>query len=219
MSQSPRTWKRRARGLWQVAGVTAIAASMACTADGRPGQANSFLMVDTLLAASGARPTAFGGTLPSDVQTYVSATVNGQQVRVPRVFEDLAQVTFRLAMKSPGSPTQPAAPATVNFITVRGYRVTFRRSDGRNTPGVDVPYTFDGALTLTVRAEPASATFVLVRMQAKEEAPLRALVGRGGAIAISTLAEITFFGADQAGRDVIVTAQISVNFADWGDPE
>ena len=24
------------------------------------------------------------------------------------------------------------------------YRVEFRRTDGRNTPGVDVPYGFDG---------------------------------------------------------------------------
>ena len=36
---------------------------------------------------------------------------------------------------------------------------------------------------------------------------------------ISTLAEVTFYGTDQAGRDVVATANISVNFADWGDPE
>jgi hypothetical protein len=190
-----------------------------CTATGRDGQSSSFLMVDAITAASGARPTAFGGSLPSDVQTYVKADVNGQQVRVPTVFEDVAQITFRLAMKDPGTPTQPSAPSTINFVTLRSYRVTYTRTDGRNTPGVDVPYPFDGALTVTVRDSPATTSLVLVRVQAKQEAPLRALIGGGGAMVISTIADVVFFGTDQAGREVSVTARISVNFADWGDPE
>ncbi len=63
------------------------------------------------------------------------------------------------------------------------------------------------------------AAFTLVRIQAKSESPLLALIGGGGAMAISTLAEITFYGTDQAGREVVATANISVNFADGGDPE
>jgi len=59
---------------------------------------------------------------------------------------------------------------------------------------------------------------VLVRAQAKLEAPLRALRGGGSAIVISTIAEITFYGSDQNGNKVSVTGSISVNFADWGDP-
>jgi hypothetical protein len=167
-----------------------------------------------LQAASGAQPTTFSGTLPSDVQTYVNATVNGTQVRVPTVFEDLAQVTLRLAMKDTGAVTAPT-----NFITINRYRVTFRRSDGRNVQGVDVPYAFDGAMTVTVGDEPVRASFTVVRVQAKSEAPLLALIGGGGALAISTLADIEFFGTDQAGRAVSVTSAISINFADWGDPE
>jgi hypothetical protein len=60
---------------------------------------------------------------------------------------------------------------------------------------------------------------VLVRAQAKLEAPLKALAGGGGSIIISTIAQVTFYGRDQAGNDVSVTGQISVNFADWGDPQ
>lgn len=187
---------------------------LGCAAAGRPGQASSYLIVESLVAASGAKATTFGGTLGSDVLTLVNRTVNGVQVRVPTVFEDLGQVRFRLAMKDPSVATSAA-----NFITVSRYRVVFRRADGRNTPGVDVPFGFDGAITATVGTEPSSAGFTLVRVQAKEEAPLLALIGGGGAMAISTLAEITFYGADQAGREVVVTATISVNFADWGDPE
>ncbi len=48
-------------------------------------------------------------------------------------------------MKDAGDDS-PTAPTTANFITVDRYHVTFIRSDGRNKPGVDVPYPFDGAL-------------------------------------------------------------------------
>lgn len=190
-----------------------------CAAAGRDGKASAFLMVNSVTAASGARPATFGGSLPSDVQTYVTVDAGGKEVRVPTVFEDLAQLTLSLAMKNPGTVTAPTTPSPINFVTVRGYRVTFSRSDGRNTPGLDVPYAFDGALTVTIGDAPVTTTLVLVRVQAKQEAPLRALIGGGGAIAISTMADIVLYGTDQAGRDVSVTARISVNFADWGDPE
>jgi hypothetical protein len=95
--------------------------------------------------------------------------------------------------------------------------VKYVRSDGRNTQGVDVPFEFDGAMTLTVGADSAKATMTLVRVQSKSEAPLQALVGSFGP-SISTIAEVTFYGKDQAGRDVSVVGKISVNFADWQDP-
>ena len=190
------------------------AISINCAAAGRPGESSSYLIVESMAGASGANPDTFGGTLASDVLTMVNTTINGTQVRVPTIYEDIGQVTLRLAMKDPNAQIAPAS-----FITVRRYRVAFTRTDGRNTPGVDVPFGFEGAMTLTLGAEAASIGFTLVRIQAKAEAPLLALVGGGGAFAISTLAEITFYGTDQAGREVVATANISVNFADWGDPE
>ena len=211
--------RRRMRAGLCLVGLLALVSVSGCAATGRDGKASAFLIVNSVTAASGARPSTFGGSLPSDVQTYVRVDVGGTEVRVPTVFEDLAQVTLSLAMKNPGTATEPTAPSPINFVTLRGYRVTFSRSDGRNTPGIDVPYPFDGALTVTVGDAPVGTTLVLVRVQAKQEAPLRALVGGGGAIAISTMADIVLFGTDQTGRDVSVTARISVNFADWGDPE
>jgi hypothetical protein len=83
---------------------------------------------------------------------------------------------------------------------------------------VDVPYGFDGAATGTFDANGATLSFVIVRAQAKLEAPLKALRGGGGDIVISTIAEITFYGRDQNGNDTSVTGMMSVNFADWGDP-
>ena len=65
-----------------------------------------------------------------------------------------------------------------------------------------------------------SAVFTIVRVQAKLEAPLSTLAGyNGGALVISTIADVTFFGKDQTGRDVTVSGSMSINFADWADPE
>ena len=52
----------------------------------------------------------------------------------------------------------------------------------------------------------------------KLEKPLVTLAGtNGGALIISTIADVTFFGKDQTGRDVTVTGSMSINFADWAD--
>ena len=55
-----------------------------------------------------------------------------------------------------------------------------------------------------------------MRAQAKLEAPLLALRNQGGQVVLTTIAEVTLFGKDQAGRDVSVKAKISVTFADFG---
>jgi hypothetical protein len=92
------------------------------------------------------------------------------------------------------------------------------RSDGRNTQGVDVPFEFDGAASVTVRDAAAISTLgiTLVRAQAKLEAPLLALRNQGGQVILSTIAEVTLYGTDQVGREVSVLAKISVTFADFG---
>ena len=195
-----------------------LIASSGCTSAVRSDSASSYLIIDTLQAASGVKPDTFGGSLASDVLTYVKKDVGGTQVLVPTIFEDIGQATFRLGMKDPGTTATPTAPSSANFITITQYHVNYVRSDGRNAPGVDVPFPFDGAFTLTVGASTATAAVTIVRLQAKTEAPLKALVGGNGAFAIATVAEITFFGKDQAGHEVSVTGKISVNFADWGDP-
>jgi hypothetical protein len=185
---------------------TCAGGALGCSAKVREGRSPSYLVIDSVLAAPGAA-TTFQNTLASDVVTKGI------------VYADAGQATITLALKDIGPATTPSAPSTNNFVTINRYHVSYRRSDGRNTPGVDVPYAFDGASTATVSDSPATFSFVLVRVQAKEEAPLKALVGQGGAFAISTIADVTFYGTDQTGNDVSVTGSISVNFADWGDPQ
>ena len=185
--------------------------SAACGDMTRQGTSPAYLQITQLDAASGAEPEAFDGVLASDV-----ITVTDEDTGATTIYEDNGRVSFTLALKDPGSPGNPASPSVANAITINRYRVRYIRSDGRNTPGVDVPYAFDGAFTVTVSTT-AQATFSIVRAQAKGEAPLAALAGNR--TIISTIAEVTFFGHDQTGREVIVTGNIGVNFANWGDPD
>jgi hypothetical protein len=180
----------------------------------RTGSSPAFLVVDSILGAPGSNPSEFVSPLFSDVQTIVEQQINGQTVRVPVVYNDLGQVRLHAQLKN---PTTPTGPSGINSITISRYHVDFRRTDGRNTPGVDVPYGFDGAATFTVGDAPVSFPFDVVRNQAKLEAPLRAMVGSGGSIFFSAIAEITFYGRDQAGNEVQVSGTLQVNFGDWAD--
>lgn len=187
---------------------TAVAFSTSCGDVVRQGTGGSFLIVSSIEAAPGSEPTEFGNTLLSDVVTVVDD--------IATQFNDVGRATFRLGLKDPGSPGSPTTPGQNDAITINRYHVRFFRADGRNVPGVDVPYEFDGAFTLTVSGGDASSGFTLVRNIAKAEAPLAAL--RFNGIVLSTIAEVTFYGTDQTGHEVSVTARISIDFANFGDP-
>ena len=195
---------RRAVVYTALSGVALLGSGCASSTT-REGHSPAYLILDSLNAAPGKEKT-FESTLDSDVQTGGS------------VIEDKGEVTMSLGLKDIGSPDAPTSPTSNNFVTINRYHVSYRRADGRNTPGVDVPYAFDGASSATISDKDATFTFVLVRVQAKLESPLINLVRGGGAVAISTIADVTFYGKDQTGADVAVTGSISVNFADWADP-
>ena len=191
-------WATRSVRPAAVAGMAlaALGVSACGSGDAREGQASSYLIVDRLVMADEG-----GAPFESDVLSDDG------------IFEDGAVAVVSAAMRD---VTNPNGPSTNNRITINRYRVTFRRSDGRKEPGVDVPYGFDGAVTATVGpGDSITVPFVMVRIQAKLEAPLAALRFHGGALAISTIADVTFYGRDQTGREVMVTGSTSVNFADW----
>jgi len=169
----------------------------------REGTGSAYLIVKSIEAASGAEPNDFGGNLLSDVVTNVDGA--------PTYFNDLARTTFTLQMKD-----ILTSPTPNNFITLTRYHVEFIRADGRNTQGVDVPYAFDGGITATVNAADTAVSVTIVRNQAKLEAPLANL--SRNLVILSTIARITFYGHDQTGREASATAQISVDFANFGDP-
>ena len=181
------------------------------------GRAPAQVLITNLTAAPGAEPDKTGNTLRSDVITNVDKTINGNKVTIPTVFDDQGQVTMSLLLKDPGQAGVATAPSPINQVTFTRYRVTYRRADGRNTPGVDVPFPFDSGLTFTVPVDgTVSANFELVRHNAKEEAPLAALASNP--TVISTIAEVQFFGRDQAGNEVTATGSIGIFFGNFGDP-
>lgn len=199
-----------------VLGAAAVIASAGCGDAARSGRSSAILIIGAIEAASGADPTRFGNVLNSDVETMVSSTVNGQTVRTPTVYNDPATVTLRVEMKNPLAPTSPGA---LNDVTITRYHVTYRRADGRNTQGVDVPYAFDGAFTVTVPTNgSAQGGFDIVRHQGKREPPLSNMRGGGAAQLLTVIADVTFYGTDQAGNEVSATGSVSINFADFGDP-
>jgi hypothetical protein len=204
------------------AAAMAVAAlgSASCGEVARTGQAPVQLVIELLEGASGAEPDTYTTTILSDVLTLVEQQVNGQTVRVPTIFNDLGRVTLRTILKNSGGLGAPLEPTSINQVTIYRYRVAFKRADGRNTPGVDVPYGFDGAFTITIPANGnATGGFDLVRHQLKLEPPLRNLINGGNARFISTIAEITFYGRDQAGNEVTAVGMMNVNFGDWADPD
>lgn len=164
----------------------------------RTGRAPVYLVVTSISSTNGSGVSS-SGSLRSDVRP---------------VFNDVASVTIRADLKNPTAPS-----AAINSVTLTRYRVVFRRTDGRNTPGVDVPYGFDGALSVGILAGgSATATFDVVRQSAKLEPPLANLAGLGGLIFLSTIAEITFYGHDQNGNEVTTTGRMDIQFADFADP-
>ena len=207
-------WQRTVLGL----AATAAVASAGCGDVVRQGRAPVQLVITELEAASGAEPDELGGTLRSDVITNVQRTVNGQQTQVPTIFNDVGQVTMTMILKDPGLPGAPTAPSAINQVTINRYRVVYRRTDGRNAPGLDVPFPFDSAVTFTVPQDgTVTAGFQIVRHTAKQEAPLSSLAFNPDVI--STIAEVTFFGSDQAGNDISASGAIGIDFGNFGDPQ
>jgi hypothetical protein len=188
-------------------GIFVLVVSVNCGELHQVGNSASYLIIRELEAARGNATDEFSGDLSSDVVTLVNEQ--------PTVYSDLGRASFLLGLKDPGSPGLPTISGTNNAITVNRYRVRYIRSDGRNTPGVDVPYPFDGAFTVTVQS-PVEGVFTLVRVQAKAEAPLASLASNF--LTISTIAEVTFYGHDQAGREITAVGNIGVHFSNWADP-
>ena len=200
---------------WRVPAAVAVAVLCAGCGDlATQGRSPAQLTIMSLTASSGATPDEFGATLHSDVITNVKKTVDGQQVDVPTIFNDNGTADFALILKN---PVNPAGVSELNSVTISRYRVVYRRTDGHNTPGVDVPFPFDSAVTFTVTADGGSTGFNIVRHSAKQEAPLRSLVFNPDMI--STIADVTFYGRDQAGNDVSATGSIGIDFGNFGDPQ
>jgi hypothetical protein len=194
----------------RAAAIALLAGSVSCGDVIRQGRAPVLVVVDSMEGASGAEPGNMGAFLLSDVQTVVDDN--------PVIFNDVAQATMRLIPKDAGTGATSLSPSVWNAVTINRYHITFFRTDGRNTPGVDVPFGTDGAVTATLSPSPTVVPFEIVRHQQKLEQPLRSLANFGGRLFITTIAEVTFYGADQVGNEVQAKAMMNVSFSDYADP-
>ena len=203
---------KQPRTIRRLVAVLGLLTTTACGDVVREGRSPVFLVIDSLQAAQGNKPTTLGNPLISDVITnIITPAPCSAATPCPTVFNDLGSVAFRLAPKDVS-----VAPTTNNQVTISRYHVGYRRADGRNTPGLDVPYGFDGAITGTIPPTgTATFGFELVRSIAKSEPPLLQLASNF--VLINAIADVTFYGRDQVGNDISVSGSISVEFGNFGD--
>jgi hypothetical protein len=207
------------RNVIRLAGLALVAAGATSCGDAvRQGSSPVYLVIDRLAATrGGSSNTTASSTLLSDVITNATTPPPcSSSSPCPTVFDDSGTVVLRAPLKDIGGAT-PLVPTTNNEVTITRYTVEYVRTDGRNVPGVDVPYPIDGSITGTIPADNNTLTisFEIVRHTAKQEAPLADL--RTSPNIIVTNARVTFYGKDRVGNDISVTGLIQINFGNFGD--
>ncbi len=104
-------------------------------------------------------------------------------------------------------------------IVIERYGVRYFRSDGRNTEGVDVPYSITGNVAQEIQAgSSATLSLEVVRRQAKLEPPLRNLQALGGGQVVTMFAEVTIHARSTVQQTTnSATARLQIDFADFAD--
>ncbi len=169
----------------------------------------SLLILESLLGTDAAGTEA--NFLQSDVLKANESGSGGT------IVADSAIATFRVQSLDP-APVMGASP--YYDVMLDRYTVSYSRTDGKNNPGTDVPYPFEGSLSALV---PLGATtqvaIVVVREVAKLEPPLVGLVDLGAEVVLTATAKIDFYGHDLANNKVKTTGYLTVYFANYADAE
>ena len=149
-----------------------------------------------------------------------STTVFSDVITNNSIFDDPGVAEIEALPLDPSLQTATVSPYM--DVLVDQIDVEFRRTDGRNIEGVDVPVRFTQPVSMLVPILKSSEIpFVLVRHVAKLEAPLfqlRAIPSQE--VVLQLVAVVTIHGKDGAGNRVApVTGYISVWCADFADTE
>ncbi len=176
-----------------------------CVAKENDSTSGSFLVINSLtgndLQGAAGSTTAF-----SDVLT------DGSIINDNAVAEVNAEIY---------NPANDADLSYFNDVMVDQIDVEFKRTDGRNVEGVDVPYRFTQPVNMLVVVDtPQEIPFVLIRHVAKMEAPLLALRETPSqSFVLQLVAKVTFHGKDLGGHRVApVSGYLSVWCANFADP-
>jgi len=131
------------------------------------------------------------------------------------VAADAAKASFTAKLMD---PTTTLTSSFYNNITITRYIVAYVRSDGKNTEGVDVPYSFEGSLSTLIEIDSTvDVSFVIVREVAKLEPPLINLREGRGEGTIEITAKVDFYGHDMANNEVKATGYLTIFFANYID--
>jgi hypothetical protein len=192
--------------------VAAFAAALlflsACNALEKESDAMSQLIVETMTGTT--MEGAEAGFLQSDV------LFQDPETGAATIFADPAVALFNVRQLDPKPLLGPSPFADV---TVTRYTVSYARADGKNIPGIDVPFGFEGSVT--IRVQPGALTplsFIVVRETAKQEPPLLNILQAGTrAEALAVTARVDFYGHDGSNKMVKATGYLPIYFANYAN--
>ena len=189
-------------------GILAVLAAVACNPIENSTTSASLLTVVTI--------TGLDLTLKDQNFTQSDVLLTNPTTGTSTITDDVAKATLAASMLAPKSP---AGTSQYNDIQLDKIVISYTRTDGRNTEGVDVPYTFEQNVSQVIRnGGEATITFIIVRASAKQEPPLLGLrAGASRGEVIYTNAKIVFYGHDLAGKTVTATGYLPVEFADFAN--
>lgn len=147
--------------------------------------------------------------LQSDVVSVDSDT------ELSYVAADAAEASFTAKLMD---PTTTLTSSLYNNIIITRYTVAYVRSDGKNTEGVEVPYSFEGSLSTLIEIDSTvDVSFIIVREVAKLEPPLINLREGRGEGTIEITAKVDFYGHDITNNKVKATGYLTIFFANYID--
>jgi hypothetical protein len=148
--------------------------------------------------------------------TQSDVLVTNSTTGLSTITDDVAKATLSASTLA---LNPPAGTSQYNDIQLDKMVITYIRTDGRNTQGVDVPYSFEQNLSQVIHVgQETTFSFIIVRASAKQEPPLIGL--RAGATrgeVLYTNARIDFYAHDLAGKKITATGYLPVEFADFAN--
>jgi hypothetical protein len=167
--------------------------------------------VVTVASINGNAPF-FSDVLDQGDTVYVAGTIIPYRAD-DFVREDYVEVVFQNQPYSPILLTGPNLPLS-DFLVTR-YRVQWRRVDG----GMNVPPTYEGATSISVKSKEMAIGYVLLVPAEVKNSPLMMSINYDGTSwpdEYLMIADITFWGHEigSQSREWSFDASVSVSFAD-----
>ncbi len=180
---------------------------ISCNAVENETDSSSILVVENIMGQDIEENEA--NFLQSDV-VYQDPTTGAETIHA-----DIATASLSAKLLNPLSVT---GPSQYNDIMLDRYVVTYFRSDGNNTEGVNVPYSFEGQMSVNIPIDSeVGVSFVIVREVAKLEPPLINLQAARDVGVLQIHAKVEFFGHDMANKNIKATGYLDIFFANYAN--